>query len=221
MIKIRLSTLSLTLAIAVITLGYVDPAFTAKPDCAHDNSHPSCSDDGGGGEPAAQYTAALTMGDFRFTRMFVTPNKRGTSYRSVSSTLTMYRNADPEGQSAWDEVFGWCNDLFFDLEISSVFVGRDNWSINSADGSEGSDIRIRFKDVDLEPTAGELQSVKVYFDLIGVVGADPFLPDGGNTSVFVLDGYVIYGDAKRGQSCRSPGNHPLVTPSKLEISRTE
>ncbi len=39
---LRLSTLSLTLAIAVITLGYANPASAAKPDCVADPTHPSC-----------------------------------------------------------------------------------------------------------------------------------------------------------------------------------
>ena len=43
---LRLSTLSLTLAIAVITLGYVNPSFAGKPGaCNSDPPHPSCKDD--------------------------------------------------------------------------------------------------------------------------------------------------------------------------------
>ena len=45
---LRLLTLSLTLAIAVFALGYVNPAFAAKPDRCPD--HPSCKDGGGDGD---------------------------------------------------------------------------------------------------------------------------------------------------------------------------
>ncbi len=53
---LRLSTVSLTLAIAVFALGYVNSASAAKKgeDCTKENPHPSCSkgDPGGsGGEP--------------------------------------------------------------------------------------------------------------------------------------------------------------------------
>lgn len=46
--RLTLSTLSLTTAIVVMTLGYATPAFAAKPDCDSDSdsSHPSCKTDG-------------------------------------------------------------------------------------------------------------------------------------------------------------------------------
>ncbi len=46
--NLRLSTLTLSLAIAVFALGYVNPAFAAKPDRCPD--HPSCKDGGGDGD---------------------------------------------------------------------------------------------------------------------------------------------------------------------------
>ena len=46
---LRLSTLSLALAIAVITLGYVNPSFAA-PSCSKNPTHPDCIPDGGGGD---------------------------------------------------------------------------------------------------------------------------------------------------------------------------
>ena len=44
----RLSTLSLTLAVAVITLGHANPSFAA-PSCSKNPSHPNCIPDGGDG----------------------------------------------------------------------------------------------------------------------------------------------------------------------------
>ena len=48
---LRLSTLSLTLAIAVMTLGYANVASAEPPDCTDPSSHPSCKDDDTGGKP--------------------------------------------------------------------------------------------------------------------------------------------------------------------------
>ena len=46
----RVATFSLTLAVAVFALGYVNPSLAGKPDgCKTDPPHPSCKDDGGGG----------------------------------------------------------------------------------------------------------------------------------------------------------------------------
>ncbi len=46
---LRLSTFSLTLAIAVFALGYANPSFAGKK-CDADPNHPSCKDGGGGGD---------------------------------------------------------------------------------------------------------------------------------------------------------------------------
>ena len=54
---LRLSAFSLALAISVISLGFTNPAFAAKPNCQLDPSHPSCNDDGGA--DGITYTAEL------------------------------------------------------------------------------------------------------------------------------------------------------------------
>jgi hypothetical protein len=51
MIIFRLSTLSLSLAIAVMTLGFANTAIAAKPVCP--GPHPSCGD---GGDPGREAT---------------------------------------------------------------------------------------------------------------------------------------------------------------------
>ena len=45
---LRLSTLSLAVAIAVLALAYANPSFAGKK-CDDDSTHPSCKDEGGGG----------------------------------------------------------------------------------------------------------------------------------------------------------------------------
>ena len=54
---LRLSTLSLTLAIAVMTLGYANSSF-AGPDCDKHPNHASC----GGGGSKTKFTVELQMG---------------------------------------------------------------------------------------------------------------------------------------------------------------
>ena len=211
----RLSTLSLSLAIAVMTLGYATSAFADKPTGGGHNH---------GGE--AVYTAQLTMGGFIFRGMdnnaiavTVTPNKRGNSYHS-EATLSMSSPGSTDDQGAWDEVFSWCMDLLMTNPPVRVAVA-DNWTIDNSGGKEagtvGSDIRIRFKDVEALGFSG----VNINFDLIGVilVADGPFLPGEGGTSSFTLTEFVIFGDKKRGESCRS-GVRFLSVPSTLEITRT-
>ena len=222
---VRLSTLSLSLAVAVVTLGYATSAFAGKK-CDAGPEHPSCKD-GDNGEISAVYTAELTMGGFIFGPVDVTPSKRGNSYHS-EKTLKMSRppdDATPD-QMVWDEVFSWCMDLLTTNPPVSVAVA-DNWTIDNSGGNKagtvGSDIRIRFKDVE----ATGFEDVDISFDLIGVIlAADgPFLPvEKGDTSSFTLTQFVIFGDKKRGESCRSGVQdlkvEDLQVYSVLKITRT-
>jgi hypothetical protein len=59
---LRLSTLSLTLAIAVITFGYMNVASAGKPDCSEGGDHPSCKDALGGGGYSVIFMGDLTGG---------------------------------------------------------------------------------------------------------------------------------------------------------------
>ena len=235
---LRLSTLSLSLAIAVMTLGYANPSFADKPDI-NDCEEPAaghCHDDDGNGETSAVYTAKLTMGGFIFRDMndnsaiavTVTPNKRGNSYHSKVA-LDMSRPLNSTDQMAWDIVFGSCANLLTTKPPLGVAVA-DNWTIDNSGGNKAgtvdSDIRIRFKDVE----ATGCKDVDISFDLIGVIlAADgPFLPvKKDDTSSFTLTQFVIFGDAKRGESCRSGvqdlqvEEEDLQVYSVLEITRTK
>ena len=60
---VHLSARTLTLAIAVIALGYANSVSAEKPNCPEDDSHPSCSGgggDGGGSDADATYSANFT-----------------------------------------------------------------------------------------------------------------------------------------------------------------
>jgi len=158
------------------------------------------------------YMAELTMGGFIFGPMLVTPKKRGGIYHSEDS-LEMSQPLlpdDPQDLAAWNSVFLACIGQLSLGDISRVFV--DNWNIHGS-----TDIRIRFKNV----SAFELPGVRIDFDLFGPPGTHPFLPAIGETSDFALNTYEIFGDEKRGPSCRSSGT-PLLDPiSILKIKRTK
>jgi hypothetical protein len=57
---LRLSTLSLTAAIAVFALGYASPAFAPPPVCPGD--HPSCKNDSGDGDGDTDFTVEMKPG---------------------------------------------------------------------------------------------------------------------------------------------------------------
>ncbi len=220
----RLSTLLLTLGVAVLTLSYANVSFAVKPVCP--GTHPSCNGDEDPPGPAAVYKAALTMGGFIFETVDVTPSKRGNSYHS-QDTLDMSRPIDGDpGQSAWDSVFSTCP-LLSDL-IDGV-IASDNWTINNSgskvDGSVSnnpdSDILIRFRDV----VADGFPDVDIDFNLIGKIGltngtVTNFLPELNQTSVFFLDTFNFFGSGNRGGGCRS-GISGLSPDSVLEIERTQ
>ena len=57
---LRLSTLSLTAAIAVFALGYASPAFAPPPVCPGD--HPSCKNDSGDGDGDTEFMVEMQPG---------------------------------------------------------------------------------------------------------------------------------------------------------------
>ncbi len=226
---LRLSALSLSLALAVVTLGYATPAFADKPTGAGHNH----GGEDGNGETSAVYTVQLTMGGFIFGPVVVTPNKRGNAYHS-QDILDMSRPpaGDPDGQTAWDSVFSTCPELLSDgngvVLIGGVTAG-DNWTINisgskldgSVSNNPDSDILIRFRDV----VADGFPDVDIDFNLIGRIGltnstVTNFLPELNQTSVFHLDKFNFFGSGNRGGGCRS-GIPDLLPNSVLEITRTD
>ncbi len=234
----RLSTFSLTLAVAVMMLGYSTPAFAGKK-CELQPEHPSCKGGGGSTETAAKYEAALTVGGFIFGPLPVTLNKRKNAYHGQ----TMVDMVRPESVDmacvenecmAWDNVFGTCdlltNDSMSPVLIPAVTAG-DNWTINisgrklngSVSNNPESDILIRFRDV----VADNFLLVDIDFNLIGKIGLDTggfevnkFLPESGDTSSFTLDTFNFFASGSQGGGCSS-GIVDLYTPSTLTIKRTE
>ncbi len=60
---LRVSTLSLTLAVAAFALGFANPAFAEKvKNCDPPDPHPSCKDDGGGDGGKAKFSVFIIPG---------------------------------------------------------------------------------------------------------------------------------------------------------------
>jgi len=131
---LRLSTHSLAIALAVITLSYANYSSAEKPGACP--GHPSCGG-GSGGDPAA-YQAALTMGGFIFSPKPVTLKSQGDSYQG-DAMLTMTRPVEvtSDDQIAWNTVLANCEPLLIAngtsafVEDSSFDVKSGKWKISS------------------------------------------------------------------------------------------
>ena len=91
----------------------------------------------------------------------MTPNSQGNSlYSDIDDPITMSRGSE---NMAWDLVFAGCAGLLSKVANANTFTVKGaNWHIN---GGAGSEIRIRFKDVNFDT-----RRVDIDFDLIGDVG---------------------------------------------------
>lgn len=225
-----MKTRFLTLITALAFMGFSVSDLAARPEKC--DPWPECKDDGGGsGETSATYTAALTVGGFRFDAVDVTPNNRGTGFTSTLP-LDMGRpvtTAPPAGQigweslddEAWDEVFLACHDVLGGVQITGVAVGSD-WGITQG-GKRNSDtahnIRITFRDV----VADGFPEVDIDFALItwNEYDRSAFLPAVGQTSIYSLDTAKIYGSDIGNQLGCNSGEFTMLKPVKLEISRIE
>ena len=202
----RLSTFSLTLAIAVFAFGYVNPSFAAPPDkpCS---PWPSCKDDGGGGG-GIDYTAEL-KGAFVFGPLSVTLEGQDERLRHAFK-VTISRD-DGDSPETWDNVFSMpdnegvpCN-LFGSSGTVAEFTapkkekGVKGWWIAKPGG-----VGIRFRKIELFTNSGD--PVDVGLDLIGNCAysggtddsCDAFLPDPGEMSEISLVRFLIHAKAAKG-----------------------
>ncbi len=141
---LRLSSLSLTLAIAMMMLG-VSADGWAAPKC----DSPPCGGGGGGGgggEGGIEYTAVLT-GAFAFdtekNSVVVTANKQGNVLKSEFE-VTLKRPDDDTLLPIWNSVFDKCPN-FFGPTTSQVPgftapAGKKGWTIAKAGG-----VRVNFE----------------------------------------------------------------------------
>ena len=101
----RLSTLSLTLAIAVITLGYVDSASAMPVDCdpVLNSTHPKCKNEEATGG-SITYKAALE-GAFVFASLDFVTNSKGNEL-TLTPAMPIQINRPSDGfETVWDNVF--------------------------------------------------------------------------------------------------------------------
>ncbi len=183
----------------------------ADPNCAKHPEHPKCT---GGGVGGVTYTAELSLGGFVFNpgpSVEVTPNAKENKLRSQTD-LVMQRS-DGDG-TTWDVVFAACQLLTPPINLFTVF--NDNWAINKDGG-----VRVMFSDILLQGAKVRVQLIGTEFDFLN----DPFLPELGNTSEFILSQFAITGRSLPGEqgpsmSCSPRGQqiNPLPVFSKLTIT---
>ena len=162
---LRLSTLSLTLAIAVVTLGYANPSFAA-PLCSKNPTHPRCITDGGGGD-GITYTAHLTgamPGGFEFGSEDVTPNEKENSLQFDTNPMVR-PNGNQENTGDWLDVFTDCEVLG-----PSGFAIPEFFQVESVIEQPGG-ISVKF--IGIKYGAPE---VSVVVHLIGTIFDGSFLP---------------------------------------------
>ena len=224
--KIRLSAFLLTLAIAVVSLGYMTPSFAGK-NCEDGDTRPRCTGGGGGGggggghEVPATFDAALTMGGFRFGPETVTLNKRGNIYSGAVGLDVDREDASVADQVAWDSVFSTCS-LFDDVNgfpqtVTSVLVAN-TWSIDNAGGNQagtiGSNIMVSFRDV----IAGDFSEVDIDFRLMGILPAS--IPAVGKSIEIDLPEFKFWGGLPGEDDCNSD-SQPLFPGSRLVLTRIQ
>ncbi len=228
---VRSLTLLLTIAIAAISLGFIQTSFAGK-NCEAGDTRPKCGGGGGGddSETTAVYTAELTIGDFVFaggTLTGLTANRKGRSIRGdftlemklVDSTLSSY-------------YFEGCDSLLPD-GVTSFDVLPGSWTINFT-GQKGGPgkIHITMRNLEIHPTPDPPEGfwgLDFDFDLHGAgLSDDPFPPIVKNVpSVFQLTEYMLWAGAHADQGVflcnvdNSNGWPRLDTPNTLTITRVE
>jgi hypothetical protein len=210
--------------------GFSVSAIGGKPDCAVDNTHPSCTTD-----TTIKYTAALVLGGFRFNPVAITLHKG-----SYSSAFQLYmdrpsaENSPPPGQVTWnivnqinidqlmwDEVFLECFDVFAGANIDGVIVSNE-WGITQG-GRKKSDnatnIRVTFRNV----FAPDFQNVDIDFSLFTRLSYERslFKPEiVGVPSVYPLEMAQIFADDRGNQTSCASGEFTLQSGTVgLEITR--
>ncbi len=220
--KIQFLKILVTLAF----LGLSVSALAGKPDRCP--TWPDCNTDP---EPSPEYTAALTMGGFRFNPVNIDSNNRDSGYTSTLS-LDMSRPCDhpaPTGQSwdgcveglgdddAWDDVFFACGEVFSGSQIEGITVGTD-WGITQGGRKKSdtaSNIRITFRTV----IADGFSDVDIWISIFTWESFPRamFFPEEGEKSVYDLDTVTVYaGDVGNHLSCNT-GEFPLLKTAQLEI----
>ena len=173
--------LALTLAIALMTLGYANPSFAAPKKCVADPDAPGCGGDDPPPPPtpALIYTVEVDAGSFSFGPEPATLNGNETAL-SVTAEVTFYRPGgdDPICSNfnmqthleclAWDDVFNQCATPYGPTlvpVIQSFVVSAGNLSVQRSGGRRVEMDDILLPNPDLDPPVDPF--VEVWVHLIG------------------------------------------------------
>ena len=224
---LRLSTLSLTLAISIISLGFTNPAFAAKPDCDSDPSHPSCDD--GGGADGITYTAEL-RGALVFAPLSVDLEGQDERLKS-GDPVEIFRPETGWELTTWNLVFNVCG-LLDPVPDFTAPAGKKGWRISRPGG-----VYVLFRNVGpLPSTIGDLEvGLQLFGDCSysseGTTACDPFPPvpgedygHGDGISEIPLTHFNIHARGEKGithsiEGCHSESDDLLID-SILVITAT-
>ena len=208
---LRLSTLSLTLALAIFALGYVNPA-SAAPKPKECPGHPSCPDEEPPEpEPTVTYTAELE-GAFAFGPLDVT--LEGQDERLISSDDLKISIPDTGDElTAWNLVFNVCGLLLHPVPEFTAPAGKKGWRISRPGG-----VYVLFRNVGpLPSTIGDLEvGLQLsgdcsYSSSEGTTDCDPFPPvpgvDGFGISEIPLTHFNIHATGEKGITHSIEGCH--------------
>jgi hypothetical protein len=221
-----MNTRFLTLLLSLAFFGFSSSVMAHA--CFKDDrpGHRHCID-GPGPVVTPEYTAALTVGGFRFNPVGITPNNRDSGYNTVLQ-LNMGRpvtTSVPSGQTAWeplvdelmwDTVFLNCYEVLANTTITGVSVGSE-WGITQG-GRKKSDtatnIRITLRDVVAAPFP--YVDIDFLFYTAGSYPRSAFFPDRGTKMTYNLErGHIWADDITNHTSCNSAFG--LEKPVTLEI----
>ena len=213
---LRLSTLSLTLVIAVISLGYANPSFAA-PSCSKNPSHPDCIPDSAG----ITYSVELMGRVFHFAPPGPVKDD-GALLAEPAVPLIFSRptgdvpcdpNSDivaDEAACAWDAVFAACENFFGPnpipgigptaMMVSGFTSPAGDWSIDKAGGVRLA-MSIPFDSMGDSPPGPGGTYFSVHLQLIGDTFFDsphaPWLPAPGSSIPYnIVDFWITGGTAK-------------------------
>ena len=212
---LRLSTLSLTLAITVFAFGYTNPAFADKPPHSH-----------GGGEDPGGLTFTVELkgptpslrGAFEFNggpAVSATLKSKGNELRG-DADVEMVRpaNADANAQVVWDQVFNLCDLL---NEIPDFLALSGDWAVSRS--SERQFIRFGFEldaslsDLTDNPLSASLHLSRTCASVAECSAIIPTAP--GEASVLMTD-YAIHLKGKGGVThkalCHASDGYPGPIP---------
>ncbi len=202
---LRLSTPSLILAIAVITLGLAAAPALANP--ADENGCHDHKDCGGDDTTGTLYTAALE-GAFVFGPRSVT--LEGQDERLKSSDPVTVAPVDTDFLTTWNNVFEFCNLLDQPVDEFTAPAGKKGWRISRPGG-----VYVLFRNFGpLGSSIGDLDvslqlNGECSYSSDGPIDCAPFPPGEGQESRIPLTHFIIHASGEKGITHQIEGCHTI------------